>query len=104
MPTFVTVARTADIPPGRVKYVEVEDYQLAICNVDGEFYCIEDVCTHDGGRLDQGGLMGAVIECPRHGARFDVRTGKVLRMPAVVPIETFPLQVEGDAIKVALDL
>jgi 3-phenylpropionate/trans-cinnamate dioxygenase ferredoxin subunit len=104
MPVFVTVAKTTDIRPGQVKYVEVEDYQLAICNVDGVFYCIEDVCTHDGGHLGQGELMGNIIECPRHGARFDVTTGNVLRMPAVAPIETYPVQVEGDEIKVGLDL
>ena len=103
MARFVTVAKTTDIEPGHVKYVEVEDYRLAICNVDGRYYCIEDICTHDGGRLAQGELQGAVIVCPRHGARFDVTTGKVLRMPASAPVETFPVKIEGTSIEVGLD-
>jgi nitrite reductase/ring-hydroxylating ferredoxin subunit len=101
--TFVTVAKTSDIEPGRVKYVQVEDFVLAVCNVDGVFYCIEDTCTHDGGPLDQGHLNGDVIECPRHGGRFNVVTGKAVRMPAVAGVETFPVKVEGDEIKVSLD-
>ena len=100
---YVTVARTSDVPPGTVKYVETDDYRLAICNVDGEFYCIEDTCTHDGGPLDQGTLQGEVIECPRHGARFNVTNGKVLRMPAVSAVETFPVKVVGDDITVELE-
>lgn len=100
---FVTVAKTADVKPGMVTYVEIEDYQLAICNVDGVFYCIENVCTHDGGSLNQGELMGEIIECPRHGGRFNVKSGKAVRMPAVAAVETFPLMVEGDEIKVGLD-
>ncbi len=69
----------------------------------GQFYAIDDVCTHDGGPLDQGTLEGEVIECPRHGARFDVRSGKVLALPAVRPISAYRLKVEGDHILVALD-
>ena len=100
---FVTIAKTTDVAPGSVKYVEVEDYRLAICNVGGVFYCIEDVCSHDGGPLDQGHLEGDVIECPRHGARFNVTSGKVTRMPAVAPVETYAVRVEGTDIKVGLD-
>ena len=101
--TYVTVAKTGDILPGEVKYVEANDYRLAICNVNGSFYCIEDTCTHDGGPLGQGSLLDDIIECPRHGARFNVVTGKVTRMPAVAPVETFAVKIEGDAILVGLD-
>lgn len=101
--TYVTVARTSDIRPGEVKNVETDDYELAICNVNGSFYCIENTCTHDGGRLDQGSLAGEIIECPRHGARFNVITGDVVRMPAVTPVETYPVKVEGGNIMVDLD-
>ena len=103
MEKFVTVAKTSDIEPGRVKCVEIEDYRLAICNAGGTFYCIEDTCTHDGGPLDQGELQGEIIECPRHGARFNVTNGKVVRMPAVSPVETFPVKIEGNDIKVSLE-
>ena len=101
---YVTVAKTTDIHPGLVKCVEINDYRLAICNVGGTFYCIENTCTHDGGPLDQGTLQGETVECPRHGARFNVSDGKVVRMPAVSPVETFPVKIEGDNIRVELDL
>jgi len=99
---YVRVASTGDIEPGRVQVFEVNGRQIAICNVDGTFYAIDDVCTHDGGPLDQGELEGNEIECPRHGALFDVTTGKALTLPAVRPVETYEVQVEGDDIKVAV--
>lgn len=102
MSDFVKVAETSDIPAGRVKVVSVSDRRIALCNVDGQFFAIDDVCTHDGGPLDQGELEGDIIECPRHGARFNVRTGKVLALPAVKPLNTYPLRVKGSEIQVAL--
>jgi 3-phenylpropionate/trans-cinnamate dioxygenase ferredoxin subunit len=103
MPDFVKVASTADIPPGQVRVFDVNGNQVAVCNVDGAFYAIDDVCTHDGGPLDQGQLEGNLIECPRHGARFDVTTGRVVALPAVVPVRTYPVQVEGDEIRVSVE-
>ena len=102
MSDFIKVAETSEIPVGRVKVVVVGDKRIALCNVDGEFFAIDDLCTHDGGSLDQGELEGDVIECPRHGARFNVRTGKVLALPAVKPLNTYPLRVEGSEIQVAV--
>ena len=102
MAEFVKVATTGQVAPGRVEVFDVNGRQIAICNVDGTFYAIDDVCTHDGGPLDQGQLEGIEIECPRHGARFDVTTGKVLALPAVMPVQSYPVQVEGDEIKVEL--
>jgi 3-phenylpropionate/trans-cinnamate dioxygenase ferredoxin subunit len=103
MPEFMKVARTGDVAPGTLRVVRVGRQRLAIANVDGEFYAIEDVCTHDGGPLDQGYLEGYSVQCPRHGARFDVRDGSVLAWPAVVPVESYPLKVEGEDIYVAVD-
>ncbi len=103
MAEFVTVATTAEIPPGKVNVYEVAGRQIAVCNVDGAFYAIDDVCTHDGGSLDQGQLEGGQIECPRHGALFDVKTGQALTLPAVMPVQSYPVQVEGDEIKVQLE-
>jgi len=97
---FVTVAKTSDVPAGRVKYVEVAGHRIALCHVDGEFYAIDDACTHDGAPLDQGELEGYQIECPRHGARFDVRTGAVVVLPAVVPVGTYRVRVVGDEVQV----
>jgi 3-phenylpropionate/trans-cinnamate dioxygenase ferredoxin subunit len=102
MSDFIKVAETSDIPVGRVKVVVVGDRRIALCNVGGEFFAIDDVCTHDGGPLDQGELDGDVIECPRHGARFDVRTGKVLALPAVKALNTYRVEVTGSEIRVAL--
>jgi 3-phenylpropionate/trans-cinnamate dioxygenase ferredoxin subunit len=102
MSDFIKVAETSEIPVGRVKVVVVGDKRIALCNVGGEFFAIDDLCTHDGGPLDQGELAGDVIECPRHGARFNVRTGKVLALPAVKPLNTYPLRVEGSDIQVAV--
>ena len=99
---FVKVGKLSDVPPGAAKVFEIEDRAIAVCNVDGELYAIDDVCTHDEGSLDQGELEGFEIECPRHGARFDVRTGAVRALPAVVPVDTFKVRVEGDDIELEL--
>jgi 3-phenylpropionate/trans-cinnamate dioxygenase ferredoxin subunit len=103
MADFVKVAKTSDLPPGERIVVEVDDLYIAVFSVGGEFYAIEDVCTHDDGPLAEGELDGYEIECPRHGARFDIRTGKVLSFPAVVDVPWFEVKVEGDDVLVAVD-
>ena len=102
---WVEAGTLDQIPAGRVKLVmyEPDELRIAICNVDGEYYAIEDVCTHDGGSLDQGDLEGDEIECPRHGARFNVRTGEATLMPAVMPVRTFPIKIEGDRVHVSTE-
>ena|SRR5215469_16971365 len=89
-------ARRSEISPGTTRRVVIDGNEILICNVDGNIYAIEDVCTHDGGPLDQGELEGEVVVCPRHGATFDVRTGDALTLPAVVPLLTYPVTLEGD--------
>ena len=101
--TFVKAARVSDIPPGRVRVVELEEEDVTLCNVDGEIYAIMNVCTHDGGPLGDGYLLGDEIECPRHGARFNVRTGEVKTLPAIIPIPTFKVKIEGDEIWIDVD-
>jgi len=96
-------AKITDILPGTVRVVDLDDEQIALCNVDGQIYAIANLCTHDGGPLDQGCLDGHAVECPRHGARFDVRTGSVLALPAVLPIPTYPVELDGDNILVGMD-
>ncbi len=100
MAEFVKVATTGEIAPGKVNVYEVGGRRVAVCNVEGEFFAIDDVCTHDGGSLDQGELEGEQIECPRHGARFDVKTGRALTLPAVRPVKSYPVEVDGDEIRV----
>lgn len=98
MADFIKVATIGEIPPGSRKMVDFEDVTVAIFNIDGQFYCIEDVCTHDGGPVAEGKLEGFEIECPRHGALFDVRDGGVLSMPAVTPVPTYEVKIEGEDI------
>ena len=97
---FTAVGRLADIPTGTVKVYRVRDREIAVCNADGVVYAIDNICTHDDGPLDQGELVGCEIECPRHGARFDVRNGQVTEEPAIIPVDTFPVRVEGDMIEI----
>ena len=100
MAGWLTVAREGEVAPGQVKVVLSGTRRLALCNVDGQYHVIDDVCTHDGGPLDQGELDGEEIECPRHGARFDVTTGRATCMPAVVPVKTYRVRVEGEEVQI----
>ena len=100
---FVNAAKLGDISPGRVKIVALDDEEVALCNVDGTIYAVANVCSHDGGPLSEGHLLGYEIECPRHGARFDVRTGDVRALPAIVPIPTFAVKVDGQDVLVEVD-
>jgi 3-phenylpropionate/trans-cinnamate dioxygenase ferredoxin subunit len=102
MPDFVRAAAARDVPPGTVRVVEVDGRRIALCNVDGEYYAVDDVCTHDGGPLGSGRLCDSQIECPRHGARFDVRSGRAVVLPAVLPIRTYAVEVSGGDVRVSL--
>ncbi|WP_422930644.1 non-heme iron oxygenase ferredoxin subunit [Singulisphaera sp. PoT] len=103
MANFVKVATLAEIPSGGKLLTEVDERAIALFNVGGTFYAIDDVCTHDGGPLAEGDFEGSEIECPRHGARFDVRTGKALCFPAVEPVTTHEVEIRGDEIYVSLN-
>ncbi len=99
MAGFVKVARADEIAPGEKVIVDVDGVLVVIVNCDGAFYAIEDVCTHDGGPLGEGDLEGCELICPRHGARFDVRTGDALTLPAFEPAPTYAVRVEnGDVL------
>ena len=98
----VPVAKVSEIPVGQFKPVEVAGKRLLICHIASGFYAVDDTCTHDDGPLADGWLDGNAIECPRHGARFDVTTGKVLCLPAAISIASYPVAVEGDEVKVSV--
>ena len=100
MGEFVSVAKASETPAGTISVHEVGDLRIALCNVNGRFYAIDDVCTHDGGPLDQGELQGQLVECPRHGAKFDVTDGRAVVLPAVRPVKTYAVQVDGDDVRV----
>lgn len=98
--SFVTVARVGEIPVGGVKVVRMDDQPLALFHLEDGYFAIEDLCTHDGGPLAEGALEGEVIECPRHGARFNVKTGVALCLPAVAPVASYAVRIHGDEIQV----
>jgi 3-phenylpropionate/trans-cinnamate dioxygenase ferredoxin subunit len=95
---FVAIARTKEVPAGTVKVVTHAGGRYAVCHAAGEFFVVDDTCTHDDGPLGEGSLDGHAIVCPRHGARFDIRTGRVLQMPAAFPIRAYETRVEDDTV------
>lgn len=100
---FVPVAKIADVPdPGKL-LVELDDALVALFHVNGEFFALDDVCTHDGGPLADGKLEDHTIACPRHGAKFDIRTGAALTMPATRPTRSYPVKIEGDDVLISID-
>ena len=102
MSEFVPVARTTDVPdPGKLT-VDVDERLVVLIHAGGSWYCIDDVCTHDGGPLGEGPLEDDAIACPRHGAKFDVRTGAAMSMPATVPTAVHEVKVDGDNVLVKL--
>jgi 3-phenylpropionate/trans-cinnamate dioxygenase ferredoxin component len=102
MSDFIRVADIAEIPdPGR-KLVEIDDRLVVVIHTAGHFYAIDDVCTHDGGPLGEGELEGLTIACPRHGAKFDIRDGRALTMPATKATVTHDVKVVGDEVFVRL--
>jgi 3-phenylpropionate/trans-cinnamate dioxygenase ferredoxin component len=100
MSKWVKVARMSDVPPGKKVIVEVDGILVVVVNLEGKYYAIEDVCTHDGGPLGEGDLEDGQIICPRHGSRFDVRTGNALTLPAFEPAPTYEVRLEGEDILV----
>jgi 3-phenylpropionate/trans-cinnamate dioxygenase ferredoxin subunit len=99
---LITVGPVEELPPGRVKIVRAGQVAVGVYNLGGEFYAIEDRCSHDDGPLAEGEFDPdrGVAVCPRHGANFDIRTGRPLTLPAYEPVETFPVVVEDGVIKV----
>jgi 3-phenylpropionate/trans-cinnamate dioxygenase ferredoxin component len=99
---WLFAAKKDEVAPGSAHMVEVAGHAVAICNTGDGVYTIDNKCTHDNGPLGQGKLDGKAIECPRHGARFDVTTGRVLALPAVRPVKSYPTRVSGEAIEVEI--
>ena len=96
------VARLEDLPPGSMKVIPAGAIFVGVYNVDGELYALEDRCSHDDGPLVEGEWEPeeAIVICPRHGARFDIRTGRALTLPAFEPVEVFPVRVEDGIVKI----
>ena len=105
MPQVVEVCSLTELSPGEMRLVEYEDLEIGVFNCAGTVYAIEDRCSHDDGPLVEGELdqEQCTIECPRHGSLFDLKTGKPLTLPAYVPVDTFPVVIEDETIKVEID-
>lgn len=100
MADWIDVAPSKDFLPGTSRRVEIDDVTIAVFNLDGQYYAIEDVCTHDYSPLEGGDVEGDEIICPRHGARFNIKTGEALTAPAYEPLATFPVRVENGVVQV----
>jgi 3-phenylpropionate/trans-cinnamate dioxygenase ferredoxin component len=105
LPEIINVCSIAELPPGERKLVEWEDLEIGVFNCGGEYLAIEDRCSHDDGPLAEGPFDSdtCTVECPRHGSLFDLRTGKPKTLPAYEPVDTFPVRVEDDIIKLEVD-
>ncbi len=102
MSEFQPVAKTSDLPSAGKLCLELDDRYIVLVRLADDFYCLDDVCTHDGGTLGEGELQQNCLVCPRHGARFDVRTGEAVSMPATEPTGSHEVRIEGDTILVKL--
>lgn len=100
MDEWTDVAAEADLPPGSCRRLWVEGVAMAVFNVDGQYYAIEDLCTHEAETLSNGRLIGTEIICPRHASRFSLVTGEALSPPAYEPIAVFPVRVRDGMVQV----
>jgi nitrite reductase (NADH) small subunit/3-phenylpropionate/trans-cinnamate dioxygenase ferredoxin subunit len=103
LPRYVTVAQANELPPGTCRTVEVQGIYLALCNVNGTFYAVDNTCPHAGGPLGEGSLDGEVLECPWHGWRFNLRTGSRLENPEIC-VPRVEVRVQGENVQVKLPL
>jgi 3-phenylpropionate/trans-cinnamate dioxygenase ferredoxin component len=101
-PGYRFALAVGDVSPGRSRRCVVGGHAVLVCNVGGDFYALADTCTHDRGPLGEGRLRGHLIECPRHGSRFDIRDGVAKAPPAMRPVTTYPVRVLDDAVEVQL--
>lgn len=101
---FVTIGPAEEVGDGERLFIEIDEEQIVVFNIGGQYYAIGDVCSHDDGPLGDGEVEGFEVSCPRHGARFDVRNGKVLSLPAIVDIPAYPVRVEEGQIEIGLPL
>ena len=103
MSDWLNVASTDELKPGEVKVVGIDGTDVALFNIAEEYFAVEDLCTHDGAEIASGCIHADVIECPRHGARFSIRTGEVTAPPAYEPLHVFALEVRAEQIFVRDD-
>lgn len=101
---FVKIAQTEELSSGERIFVEIDDLSIVVFNIAGTYFAIANVCSHDDGPIGEGDLEQYTVICPRHGARFDIRTGKVLSLPAFVDIPAYPVRVVDGQIEVGIPI
>lgn len=101
--SYYPICSTEDLPEGERLFIELGDDPVVILNINGEYFAIDDICTHDQGPLGDGEIEDHQIVCPRHGARFDIRTGKVLTLPAVRGVSSYPIRVVDGMIEIGVE-
>ena len=99
---FYSIGSADEVKPGERLFVEIGDRPIVLLNIAGSLYALGDVCTHDGGPLGDGELEGFEIICPRHGARFDIRSGEVLSLPAVENAPAYPVKIVDGQIQIGV--
>ena len=102
MSQFFMAARLGDVPPGGMKRVDIGTRRILIANVGGQFFAVDDTCTHEDASLSSGALRGEWVKCPLHGSRFNVRTGEVVEEPANEKLATYPVRIEGDEVWIGM--
>jgi 3-phenylpropionate/trans-cinnamate dioxygenase ferredoxin subunit len=105
VPEIIEVCPVDELKPGQRRLIEWEDLEIGVFNCDGNLYAIEDRCSHDDGPLAEGEFDedACTVECPRHGSLFDLKTGKPMTLPAYVPVDTFPVIIEDETIKLEVE-
>jgi len=101
---YIPVGSVNELREGQRLYIEIDETAIVILNIAGKYYAVEDVCSHDDGHVGEGNIEGFEIICPRHGARFDIRTGRALALPAFVDIPAYPVRMVGDQIEVGIPI
>jgi len=99
---YTRICAEAEIAEGEVRSFEVNGRPIAVAKYESVIYALDDICTHDGGDLSEGNIIKGQIQCPRHGARFDLKTGEVTRMPAVFGVETHEVKIVDGEVHVAV--
>lgn len=98
--SYVDIIPLSDLPPGSRMSLQIDETWIVLFNVDNQLYAIDDTCSHEDYPLSDGTLVGCTIECAKHGAKFDIRDGRVLSAPAFIPIKTYPVRVENEQIQI----
>jgi 3-phenylpropionate/trans-cinnamate dioxygenase ferredoxin subunit len=101
---YLTVGSVDELKHGGKLFIEIDGAPIVVVNIDDRYYALADVCSHDDGPVGEGNLEGFEIVCPRHGARFDIRTGKALALPAFVDIPAYPVRVNGNQIEIGIPI